>query len=124
MILMYSVWYNVCLWCGVRCFERNGVHRMKIVMCRGRTRFMCCKARPGQSVFVPICRHAIVNSLKRAFFLCHLFDELLLLASGLDARSHDGVLAGHAATESAVELGTEGQLVEIVRLFFAQGDAL
>lgn len=37
---------------------------------------------------------------------------------------HDGILAGHAAVESAVELGAEGELAELVRLLFGQGHAL
>lgn len=56
--------------------------------------------------------------------LGHLFHQLLLLAGGLDAWTHDGILARHSAAESAVELRTEGELAKVVRLFFVEGDAL
>jgi len=40
------------------------------------------------------------------------------------ARSHNGILAGHAAAESTLELGAKCERVEVGRLIFGEDDTL
>lgn len=62
--------------------------------------------------------------------LLNLLAQLFLLANRdvdgdiFATRTHDGVLTTHAAVQSALEFGPEGQLAHVVGLFVAKHDAL
>lgn len=54
--------------------------------------------------------------------MCLLIQSLVDTA--LASWAHNGILAAHSAVESAVQLGTEGELLHRIRLLLAQNDAL
>lgn len=49
---------------------------------------------------------------------------LFLFAGGGATRAHDGILTTHAAVESSLKLGAEGQLAHVVCLFVAEHHTL